>query len=47
MSTATGSDDELLASLEPGSFAAFYRHHVEDLVAFFMRRTRKPSLPPT
>jgi RNA polymerase sigma factor (sigma-70 family) len=44
MSTATESDDELLASLEPGSFAVFYRSHVEDLVAFFMRRTRSAEL---
>ena len=44
MSTATESDDELLASLEPGSFAVFYRRHVEDLVAFFMRRTRDAEL---
>jgi RNA polymerase sigma factor (sigma-70 family) len=38
------SDDELLASREPGSFAVFYRRHVEDLVAFFMRRTRNAEL---
>jgi RNA polymerase sigma factor (sigma-70 family) len=44
MSTATESDDELLASREPGSFAVFYRRHVEDLVAFFMRRTRSAEL---
>ena len=44
MSTATESDDELAASLEPGSFAVFYRRHVEDLVAFFMRRTRNAEL---
>src|SRR5688500_746685 len=44
MPTATESDDELLASLEPGSFAVFYRRHVEDLVAFFMRRTRNAEL---
>jgi RNA polymerase sigma factor (sigma-70 family) len=44
MSTATESDDELLASPEPGSFAVFYRRHVEDLVAFFMRRTRSAEL---
>src|SRR5215217_284820 len=44
MSTATESDDELLASSEPGSFAVFYRRHVEDLVAFFMRRTRNAKL---
>ena len=34
----------MLASLEPGSFAVFYRRHVEDLVAFFMRRTRNAEL---
>ena len=44
MPTATESDEELLASLEPGSFAVFYRRHVEDLVAFFMRRTRNAEL---
>ena len=44
MQTATESDDELLASLQPGSFAVFYRRHVEDLVAFFMRRTRNAEL---
>src|SRR5215213_8050820 len=44
MPTATESDDELLASSEPGSFAVFYRRHVEDLIAFFMRRTRNAEL---
>ena len=44
MPTATESDEELLASFEPGSFAVFYRRHVEDLVAFFMRRTRNAEL---
>src|SRR5215210_9365935 len=44
MSTATVSDDELLASLEAGSFAVFYRRQVEDLVAFFMRRIRDAEL---
>ena len=44
MPTATESDEELLASLEPSSFAVFYRRHVEDLVAFFMRRTRNAEL---
>ena len=38
------SDDELLARREPGSFAIFYRRHVEDLVAYFMRRTRNAEL---
>src|SRR5918997_3978242 len=44
MPTATESDEELLASLKPGSFAVFYRRHVKDLVAFFMRRTRNAEL---
>ena len=44
MPPATESDDERLASREPGSFAVFYRRHVEDLVAFFMRRTRNAEL---
>src|SRR5215218_9470174 len=44
MPAATESDDELLASLEPGSFPVFYRRHVEDLVAFFMRRTRNAEV---
>src|ERR687898_2876363 len=44
MSTATESDDGLLACLEPGSFGAFSRRHVEDLVAFFMRRPRNAEL---
>jgi RNA polymerase sigma-70 factor (ECF subfamily) len=44
MPTATESDEELLASLEPGSFAVLYRRHVEDLVAFFMRRNRNAEL---
>ncbi len=44
MLAAPESDDELLASREPGSFAVFYRRHVEDLVAFFMRRTRNAEL---
>ena len=43
MPTATESDDELLASREPGSFAVFYRRHVEDLVAFFQGRTHDPE----
>jgi hypothetical protein len=46
VSTATQSDDELLASLEPGSFAVFYRRHVEDLVAFSRAGPATPSLPP-
>jgi RNA polymerase sigma-70 factor (ECF subfamily) len=44
MRSSTRSDDELLASVEPGSFALFYRRHVEDMLAFFMRRTRDAEL---
>src|ERR671931_120841 len=44
MPAAIESDDERLAGLEPGSFAGFYRRHVEDLVAFFMRRTCNAEL---
>ena len=44
MTNATESDDELLSGSEPGSFAVFYRNHVEDLVAFFMRRTGNAEL---
>src|ERR687883_1316852 len=44
MPPAIESDDELLASLKPGSFAVFYRRHAEDVVAFFMRRTRTAEL---
>jgi RNA polymerase sigma-70 factor (ECF subfamily) len=38
------SDEELLASRELGSFAIFYRAHVEGLLGFFCRRTRDPEL---
>src|SRR5262245_43228609 len=38
------SDEELLASHELGSFAIFYRRHVEELLGFFRRRTRDPAL---
>ena len=44
MPAATESDDALLVSREPGSFAVSYRRHVEDLAAFFMRRTRNAEL---
>src|ERR687891_596158 len=44
MSTATESDEGLWASLERVSFAFFYTRHVEDLVAFFMRRPRDAGL---
>jgi RNA polymerase sigma factor (sigma-70 family) len=44
MRRATASDDELLASRELGSFAVFYRRHVEGVLAFFARRTRDAEL---
>jgi hypothetical protein len=47
MLTATESDDELLASKEPGSFAVFYRHHVEDWSRSLCAAPTTPSLPPT
>ena len=44
MGTPTLSDEELLASHELGSFAVFYRAHVDGLLGFFCRRTRDPEL---
>src|SRR3954463_16800174 len=44
MGTQTLSDEELLTSRELGSFAVFYRAHVEELLGFFCRRTRDPEL---
>src|SRR5918994_6704478 len=44
MSTGTDIEDDLLASSEPGSFGVFYPRHVEDVVAFFMRRPRNAEL---
>jgi RNA polymerase sigma-70 factor (ECF subfamily) len=44
MSTPALSDEELLASHELGSFAIFYRGHVDGLLGFFCRRTRDPEL---
>jgi RNA polymerase sigma factor (sigma-70 family) len=38
------SDQDLLASREPGSFAVFYRRHAEALLGFFARRTRDAEL---
>jgi RNA polymerase sigma factor (sigma-70 family) len=38
------SDEELLASHELGSFAVFYRGHVDALLGFFCRRTRDAEL---
>ena len=44
MGTHTVSDEELLASHELGSFAVFYRAHVDELLGYFCRRTRDPEL---
>ena len=44
MSTQTLSDEQLLASHELGSFAVFYRAHVDGLLGFFCRRTHDPEL---
>src|SRR4051795_8017962 len=38
------SDDELLASRDPGSFEQFYVRHVDAILAFFARRTRDAEL---
>src|SRR5918911_3280351 len=38
------SDDELLASRDPGSFEQFYRAHVDAILAFFAHRTRDAEL---
>ena len=38
------SDEELLASRELGSFAIFYRAHVDALLGFFCRRTHDAEL---
>src|SRR6478752_7522655 len=44
MGTQPQTDEALLASHELGSFAAFYRAHVDELLGFFCRRTRDPEL---
>src|SRR6185503_13089891 len=44
MDVPTVSDEELLASHDLGSFAAFYRTHVDALLGYFCRRTRDPEL---
>ena len=44
MSTPTLSEEQLLASHELGSFAVFYRAHVDGLLGFFCRRTGDPEL---
>ena len=38
------SDDELLASRDPGSFEQFYVRHVDAILAFFAHRTRDAEL---
>ena len=38
------TDEELLTSHELGSFALFYRAHVDELLGFFCRRTRDAEL---
>ena len=44
MSVSGLSDEELLASQELGSFALFYRAHVEGLLGFLRRRTGDAEL---
>jgi RNA polymerase sigma factor (sigma-70 family) len=44
MATPAPSDEQLLASHELGSFAVFYRAHVEQLLGYFARRTRDAEL---
>jgi RNA polymerase sigma factor (sigma-70 family) len=38
------SDEDLLAACDAASFELFYCHQVEQLLAFFVRRTRDPEL---
>ena len=40
MGRQTLSDEELLASHELGSFAVFYRAHVDELLGFFWRQQK-------
>jgi RNA polymerase sigma factor (sigma-70 family) len=44
MSGSRPSDEELLTSTEVGSFALFYRAHVDEVLAYMARRTRDPQL---
>src|SRR5690242_11802374 len=44
MTSPDVSDEELLASRDPASFALLYRRHVEELLGFFSRRTRDAEL---
>jgi RNA polymerase sigma factor (sigma-70 family) len=44
MNTPALTDEELLASHEPGTFAVFYRAHVDALLGFFCRRTHDAEL---
>lgn len=44
MGWATRSDDDLLGARDPEAFAVLYRRHVDQLLAFFLRRTARPDL---
>ena len=44
MGPSVVSDDDLLAASDAASFELFYCHQVEQLLAFFGRRTRDPEL---
>ena len=44
MDPPTLSDEDLVLSHELGSFALFYRAHVDELLGFFCRRTHDPEL---
>ena len=44
MGPSAPSDEELLAASDAASFELFYCHQVEQLLAFFARRTRDPEL---
>ena len=44
MGPSAASDEDLLAASDAASFELFYCHQVEQLLAFFGRRTRDPEL---
>jgi RNA polymerase sigma factor (sigma-70 family) len=44
MGWASRSDEELLGARDPEAFAVLYRRHVDQLLAFFLRRTRRADL---
>ncbi|HEU4978879.1 MAG TPA: sigma-70 family RNA polymerase sigma factor [Solirubrobacteraceae bacterium] len=44
MGWATDSDDRLLGARDPEAFAVLYRRHVDQLLAFFVRRTGRADL---